>query len=91
MCVDDEGCLWVALWGGNGVRRYAPTGEVLAFVEVDAPRVSSCGFAGDRLFITTSQEGYGEEDSARHPHAGKLFTLTLPVGGPPAQPASADG
>jgi sugar lactone lactonase YvrE len=86
MCIDDEGCLWVALFGGGGVRRYAPTGEVLAFVEVDAPQVSSCAFAGDRLFITTSQEDYSAEDSERHPHAGKLFTVTLPVGGPPAQP-----
>ncbi|MFL6118052.1 SMP-30/gluconolactonase/LRE family protein [Actinophytocola sp.] len=86
MCVDDEGCLWVALFGGGGVRRYSPAGEVLAFVEVDAPQVSSCAFAGNRLFITTSQENYSAEDSARHPHAGKLFTVTLPVGGPPAEP-----
>lgn len=87
MCMDDEGCLWVALWGGGGVRRYSPAGEVLAFVEVNAPQVSSCAFAGDRLFITTSQEGYSEEDSRRHPDAGKLFTVTVPVSGPPAQPA----
>lgn len=86
MCVDDEGCLWVALWGGGGVRRYSPDGEPLAFVEVAAPKVSSCAFAGDRLFITTSQEDYTPEDSRRHPHAGKLFTVRLPVSGPPAAP-----
>jgi sugar lactone lactonase YvrE len=87
MTIDDEGCLWVALWGGGGVRRYSPAGEELAFVEVNAPQVSSCAFAGNRLFITTSQEGYSDEDSRAHPDAGKLFTLLLPVGGPPAQPA----
>ncbi|TDV54864.1 SMP-30/gluconolactonase/LRE family protein [Actinophytocola oryzae] len=88
MCVDDEGCLWVALWGGSGVRRYSPAGETLAFVDVAAPQVSSCAFAGDRLFVTTSREGYDEEDSARYPHAGKVFTVRLPVGGPPARPAA---
>jgi sugar lactone lactonase YvrE len=86
MCVDDEGCLWVALWGGSGVRRYSPTGEKLAFVEVAAPQVSSCAFAGNRLFITTSQEGYTDADSRHHPHSGKVFTVQLPLSGPPATP-----
>lgn len=88
MCIDDEGCLWVALWGGGAVRRYAPTGEPLAVVTVaGAPQVSSCAFAGDRLFITTSQERYTDEDKRRHPNAGRLFTVALPVGGPPAASA----
>lgn len=88
MCIDDEGCLWVAMWGGGTVRRYAPTGEPLAVVTVaDAPQVSSCAFAGNRLFITTSQERYTDEDKARHPNAGRLFTVELPVGGPPAASA----
>lgn len=88
MCIDDEGCLWVALWGGGAVRRYAPTGEPLAVIEVaGAPQVSSCAFADDRMFVTTSQEGYTDEDKQRHPNAGRLFTVALPVGGPPAAQA----
>ncbi|WP_249998556.1 SMP-30/gluconolactonase/LRE family protein [Actinoplanes sp. M2I2] len=86
MCADDEDCLWVALWGGHQVCRYAPTGEKLATVEVPAPQVSSCAFGGRTLFITTSQEGYTPADSARHPDAGRLFAVDLPVGGPAATP-----
>ncbi|MBF4621140.1 SMP-30/gluconolactonase/LRE family protein [Clavibacter sp. VKM Ac-2542] len=87
MCVDDEGFLWVALWGGSEVRRYSPTGEHVGSVRVDAPQVSSCAFVGpdrDILLITTSQEGYSPEDSARHPRAGMLFAVRPGVTGPAA-------
>ncbi|CAQ01064.1 SMP-30/gluconolactonase/LRE family protein [Clavibacter sepedonicus] len=87
MCVDDEGFLWVALWGGSEVRRYSPAGEHVGSVRVDAPQVSSCALVGparDVLVITTSQEGYSEEDSARHPRAGMLFAVRPGVTGPAA-------
>ena len=87
MCLDDEGFLWVALWGGGEVRRYSPTGEHVGSVRVDAPQVSSCAFVGadrDVLVITTSQEGYSAEDSARHPRAGMLFAVRPGVTGPAA-------
>nr|WP_221380663.1 SMP-30/gluconolactonase/LRE family protein [Actinoplanes polyasparticus] len=89
MCIDDEDCLWVALWGGGQVCRYAPTGEKLASVEVPAPQVSSCAFGGKTLFITTSQEGYDPADSDRYPGAGRLYAIDLPVGGPAAAPLHA--
>ena len=87
MCIDAEGCLWVALWDGYAVRRYAPDGELLAVVDVEAPQVTSCCFGGDdgrTLFVTTSQEDMDAETRGRHPHAGKLFAVTVDVGGPPA-------
>lgn len=92
MAIDDEGCLWVALWGGWAVRRYSPRGEVLAHVDVGAPQVSSCAFggaAGRTLFVTTSQEGYGPEESERFPDAGRLFCADVDVTGPPAAPCAA--
>jgi sugar lactone lactonase YvrE len=87
MCVDDDGFLWVALWGGGQVRRFSPAGEHVGTVRVDAPQVSSCAFVGpdrDVLVITTSQEGYSPEDSARHPRAGMLFAVRPGVTGPAA-------
>jgi sugar lactone lactonase YvrE len=76
MCIDEEGCLWVALWGGSAVCRCSPDGEILARVDVDAPLVSSCCFGGpDRatLFITTSQEDMPPQWRARHPQSGHVF------------------
>ena len=92
MTVDDEGCLWVALWAGGAVHRYSPAGELLAVVEVDAPQVSSCCFGGPRgatLFVTTSKEDYDERESSAHPNAGRLFAVDLDVTGPPAAPFGA--
>jgi len=87
MSIDDEDCLWVALWGSGTLRRYAPSGETLAIVDVPgAPQVSSCAFAGTTLYVTTSQEDYPPALRLRHQGAGQIFAVGLPVGGPPAVP-----
>jgi sugar lactone lactonase YvrE len=87
MCIDGDGCLWVAVWGGHAVHRYAPSGELLAVVEVDAPQVSSCclgGADGRTLFITTSQEGMDVTRRVRHPQSGKVFCVDVDSPGRPA-------
>lgn len=79
MCVDADGCLWVALWGGGAVQRYDTGGRLLARVEVAAAQVSSCCFGGPdlaTLYITTSAEGYDEAALQRDPHAGRIFSAT---------------
>jgi sugar lactone lactonase YvrE len=87
MCVDEEGCLWVALWNGWTVRRYSPDGDLLAMVAVDAPQVSSCCFGGpdgDTLFITTSQEDMDSGQRARHNRSGLVFRAQVGTRGRPA-------
>ena len=89
LTVDDEGCLWTAMWGGGQVRRYSPDGELLAVVEVPEAQTSACWFAGpdrDLLVVTTSAEGMSAADRAAHPDAGRLFTARPGVTGPPASP-----
>ncbi|MEX5718644.1 SMP-30/gluconolactonase/LRE family protein [Geodermatophilus maliterrae] len=83
LAVDDEGCLWTAMWGGGQVRRWSPDGELLAVVEVPVAHTSSCTFAGpgrDLLVISTAHGGGDERE------AGRLFTVRPGVTGPPAQP-----
>ncbi len=83
LTVDDEGCLWTAMWGGGQVRRWSPDGELLAVVEVGVAHTSSCAFAGpgrDLLVISTAHGGPDEAD------AGRLFTVRPGVTGPPAEP-----
>ena len=87
MCIDIDGCLWVALWGGSAVRRYSADGELLASADVAAPLVSSCclgGPAGTTLFVTTSQENMGAAERAAHPNSGRLFCVTVETPGRPA-------
>lgn len=82
LTVDIDGCLWVALWDGWGVRRYAPDGRLLTTVEVPAQRVTSCAFGGDTLYITTARRGIS--DFTDQPAAGALFACEPGVTGLPA-------
>ncbi len=88
LTVDDEGCLWTALWGGGQVRRWSPEGDLLAVVEVPGvAQTSSCAFAGpahDLLVVSTSAEGLDDAARAAQPDAGRLFTARPGVTGPPA-------
>lgn len=84
MTVDSEGCLWVAIWGGSAVRRYAPDGTQLTSVELPATQVTSCAFGGAELrdlYITTASVGLSAAERAGQPHAGALFCVRTEVGG----------
>ena len=57
IAVDDEGGVWLALYGGSAVRRYTPDGSLDRVVAVPAENVTACCFGGDdgrTLFITTA-------------------------------------
>jgi sugar lactone lactonase YvrE len=76
MTLDAEGYLWVALWGGSAVERYAPDGRLDMRVEVPAEQASSCVFGGpdlDLLFITTARKGFPAGGRPDQPEAGGLF------------------
>ncbi|GAA4508498.1 SMP-30/gluconolactonase/LRE family protein [Nonomuraea ferruginea] len=83
LTVDAEGGVWVALFDGGAVHRYAPDGTLDAVVELPVRKVTAVTFGGDgldRLFITTSAVGV---DRAEQPLAGALFTADPGVRGRP--------
>jgi sugar lactone lactonase YvrE len=87
LTVDQEGAIWVALWGGGTVRRYRSDGALMSAVTVPADRPTSCAFGGRELttlFITTAREGLDEAALARQPDAGRVFRVDglEAVGGP---------
>jgi sugar lactone lactonase YvrE len=87
MCIDDEGCLWVALWDGWAVRRYSPAGELLAVVALPVARVTCPTFGGpglDELYVTTAGIGLDDEARAKQPEAGGVFRAGVGVSGPAA-------
>jgi sugar lactone lactonase YvrE len=89
VAVDDDGCVWVALWGGGALRRYTPKGELERTIPVPAERVTACCFGGDNgraLYITTACFELGQEERERQPLAGCVFVTDVGVSGPPAQP-----
>jgi D-xylonolactonase len=81
--------VWVALYGGGEVRRFAADGRAVGRVEVPADFVTACCFGGAdgrTLFVTTASRGLSPEDAARQPLAGSVFALDVGVSGPPARP-----
>lgn len=67
LCVDAAGGVWVALWLGGAVRRYAPDGTLDREVPVGTPLVTSCAFAGpgyERLVVTTASVDRPDDRSA---------------------------
>lgn len=85
MSIDEQGKLWIALWGGYAVGCWDPeTGGLLRKVKVPAKNVTSCAF-GDQdlgtLYITTAREGNSEEELVEFPHSGGLFKIRPGVKG----------
>lgn len=79
MTVDEEGGLWIALWGASRVSRFTPDGKFDRSIALPASQVTSCAFAGhnlDRLFVTSASEGVRNE-----PCAGALFEVDPQVCG----------
>jgi sugar lactone lactonase YvrE len=87
MTIDQQGMLWIALWGGWAVTRWNPTtGELLGRVRVPVERTSSCCFGGDdlgTLYITTARTGLSNEALSQQPLAGSLFAVRTGYFGQP--------
>jgi sugar lactone lactonase YvrE len=87
MTIDEEGMLWIALWGGGCISRWSPKdGKLLQTVEVPAPNVTSCTFGGlhlDELYITTARKATEGDALKTNPKAGSLFRLKTDVKGLP--------
>lgn len=82
LTVDDEGGVWVALYGGSCVHRYDESGRLDAVLEVPALNVTSCCFGGDAgrsLFVTTAAPD------------GNVYVTQPGVSGPPAHVFHAGG
>ena len=76
LTVDAEGFLWVALWDGGRVRRYAPDGRLDREVLMPVDRPTSVAFGGpglDALFVTTARDGLPAAALDRQPLAGSVF------------------
>jgi len=76
LCIDIEGYLWIALWGGGMVVRANPhTGELLEYFKLPANDVTCPAFVGeklDELVITTAAIN---SDIKKEPFAGCTFCI----------------
>lgn len=89
MCVDIDGNLWVAFWGGFRIACINPnTGEEVAEIKLPVPNVTSCNWIGpdfDELVITTAREGLDEQEILSYPQSGHIFRCKVSAKGKDVQ------
>jgi sugar lactone lactonase YvrE len=86
MAVDAQGCVWIATFGGWRIDRFDPSGRKVGEVRFPCSNITKLAFGGDDLrtvYVTTARKGLTEEDLARQPLAGGLFTFRADVPGLP--------
>ncbi|MGO1120604.1 SMP-30/gluconolactonase/LRE family protein [Rhodovibrionaceae bacterium A322] len=75
-CVDAEGRLWNAQYGGSRVQAYNPDGSLGPTIHLPCPEITCVAFGGpdlDRLYITSAQENMDQASLDRYPLSGSLF------------------
>jgi len=86
LAVDAEGHVWVVLFGGGCVRRYAPDGLLVDRLELPVSQPTCVAFGGDDLgdlYITTGTYQLTAEQLAEQPLAGATFVCRPGVTGTP--------
>jgi sugar lactone lactonase YvrE/DNA-binding IclR family transcriptional regulator len=86
LAVDAEGFVWIAMWDGWQVVRYAPDGCVDREVDLPVPRPTSCCFGGAdlrTLYITSARVRLPRTVLDEAPLSGGIFSLPVDVGGQP--------
>jgi sugar lactone lactonase YvrE len=85
--VDVAGNVWLAVFGGWGVRCYSPHGELLRTIEMPVAQCTKAAFGGPdlrTLYITTAAVGLSDAQRAGQPLAGGLFRIRVDTAGLPA-------
>jgi sugar lactone lactonase YvrE len=82
--LDQDGNVWLAIWGKAVVNKYSSHGELLDSIELKALQPTSCAFGGEdmkELLITTATEGMGTKQLKLYPDSGIIITLNMDVKG----------
>ena len=87
IAVDQEGGLWVALFGGGAVVRFSPDGDIDRRIDLPVPNVTTLAFGGDDfsdLYITTARYAMSGAALGAHPReSGAVFKCDPGVRGFP--------
>jgi sugar lactone lactonase YvrE len=82
--VDSEGHLWIGLFAGHAVRRYAPDGRLVETVPFPTANITKIAFGGEDLktvYATTAAKDLDAAARRAQPHAGDLFSFRVDVAG----------
>ncbi|KFA53145.1 hypothetical protein S40293_03192 [Stachybotrys chartarum IBT 40293] len=88
---DEDGNLWVAVWGAWKVIKVSPQGEVLAEVRLPTRCVTAVGFAGEDIYITSEADPEPEKHPESARFDGGVFKCHVGVRGRPVSAAVVRG
>jgi sugar lactone lactonase YvrE len=81
-CVDAEGYLWSAMWGGSCIVRYAPNGRIDRVLDVPVRQPTCVTFGGpgrELLFVTSARLGLSDPKTG----AGDVLVYNMKTQGLP--------
>lgn len=87
LAVDGAGNVWVALWDGWGLNRYAPDGKRIAKIDLPIERPTCPAFGGADMrdvYVTSAAMELTADRLAKGPLAGSVFRVRSDVAGPKA-------
>jgi sugar lactone lactonase YvrE len=85
-CVDAEGCLWNAEYGGWRLVRYTPAGKIDRVIELPVANPTCCCFGGkdlDVLYVTSAAQNLSVVSLEKQPLAGSVLAARPGVRGLP--------
>lgn len=85
LCVDRDGQVWCALYGGGKVVRLTPSGEIVQTIRLPVPNITACclGGPGLRTLFVTSGATAAAEAAAKRGNDGAVFAIDVSVPGLP--------
>lgn len=80
MAIDEDGHLWIALYGGGAIIRFDPkNNKILKKFDIPANYTTAVCWGGPKyetLYVTTSRFLLKDNEKKDQPKAGSIFTLT---------------
>ena len=80
MCLDKDGNILVAMWGGGKINRMDQKGNIIDVYELPVPFVTNVCFGGEnyeKLFVTSAKIGMTNEELKKYPYSGALFEIEI--------------
>ncbi|REL30660.1 SMP-30/gluconolactonase/LRE family protein [Thalassotalea euphylliae] len=79
-CIDKNGNLWSAQWGGSRVVQYSPQGQVVQQLDLPVSQPTCVAIGGPNrnlLAVTSARDELTQQQLASEPEAGNIFIYQL--------------
>jgi sugar lactone lactonase YvrE len=86
LTIDQEGCIWSAMWNGWCIIRFDPSGQEMMRLEMPVQRPTCCTFGNSdlqTLYVTSASIGLTQAEIQASFYSGDLYSVQTDVAGLP--------